>query len=160
MSRFLQLQKVKTDSLFTLLMPDNTLYPHTGAISVIDRGVDPVTGTIKIRLQFSNTDFELRAGMSCKVRVRNTDAGNQIIIPNKAIVEQMGEYFVFVKKDSADKTIATQRKVTPGQQIGANIIIKNGLVPGEQIIIDGVQKVRNGASINPGKPGGQQKSGH
>lgn len=145
------------DSLFTILLPDNTLYGQQGRIAVIDRGVNPQTGTINIRLQFPNTKSELRAGMSCKIRVHNQEATPQLVIPNKAIVEQMGEYFVYVKKDSANNTYATQRKVTTGQQFGSDIIVKSGLNAGEQIVVDGVQKMRNGVAINPGKAGSSQK---
>jgi membrane fusion protein (multidrug efflux system) len=147
----IQSTKKPVDSLFTILLPDNSLYPKQGVLSVIDRGVDPLTGTIKVRLVFPNANEELKAGMSCRVRVHNTDSSKQIIIPNKAVVEQMGEYFVYVKKDSANAAYAQQRKVTTGQVIGPNIIIKEGLNEGEQLIVDGVQKVRNGAPVNVGK---------
>jgi membrane fusion protein (multidrug efflux system) len=144
--------------LFTILMPDNTLYEEHGWLAVVDRGVDPLTGTVKLRLEFQNPKSTLRAGMSCKVRVRNQESVPQIIIPNKAIVEQMGEYFVYVKKDSANKSYAAQRKVVLGQQLDSNIIIKSGLDTTEQIVIEGVQKMRNGITINPGKAG--QNSTH
>lgn len=146
----LQSDKSKADSLFTILLPDNTLYPYGGHIAVIDRGVNPQTGTINIRLQFPNPKSELRAGMSCKIKVRNQENEPQLVVPNKAIVEQMGEYFVYVKKDSANGTYAVQRKVTTGQQFGSDIIIRSGLNAGEEIVVDGVQKMRNGAAINPG----------
>jgi membrane fusion protein (multidrug efflux system) len=88
------------DSLFTIMLPGDKLYPYTGKISVIDRAVDPQTGTIRIRLQFINPKHDLRAGMSCVLRVQNLDTAPQIVIPGKSIVEQMGEYFVFIAKDT------------------------------------------------------------
>jgi RND family efflux transporter MFP subunit len=168
--------KSPVDSLFTLLMPDNTLYSGLGRISVIDRAVDPQTGSIRIRLEFDNPEFLLRAGMSCVVRVHNQDVQPQLVVPNKAVVEQMGEYFVFVAKDSvikvsadslkknpkADasgrpKLFATQKKVQVGQTIGPNIIIKNGVSAGDKIITDGVQSLHDGVRIttaNKVGPGG------
>ena len=86
------------DSLFTILLPDNSLYPYTGKISVIDRAVDPQTGSIRVRLVFPNPKLTLKAGMSCVVREHNQETIPQMIIPGKAIVEQMGEYFVFVAR--------------------------------------------------------------
>jgi len=151
------------DSLFTVLMPDNTLYAGLGKISVIDRGVDPLTGTIKIRVVFPNKDGLLRAGMSCTMRVHNEDKQPQIVIPSKAIVEQMGEYFVYIAKDtvineSKDKkqdggakgpaVKAAQRKVMLGQTIGANVVVKSGLEEGDKVITDGVQKLHEGSLIN------------
>lgn len=143
-----------------------------GKISVIDRGVNPQTGTITVRLVFPNPQSELRAGMSCTVRVHNEDTAQQIIIPNRAIVEQMGEYFVYIAKDSVitDSTgkqkansqpqlVAIQKKVLVGQTIGDNIVIKGGINEGDEVIVDGVQKVHEGGPVttqnapaaNPGK---------
>ena len=86
------------DSLFTILMPDNSLYPEQGKISVIDRAVDPQTGTIRIRIVFPNPKYDLKAGMSCLLRVHNQDTEPQLVLPGKAVVEQMGEYFVYVAR--------------------------------------------------------------
>jgi len=153
------------DSLFTILMPDNTLYSAPGKISVIDRAVDPQTGSIRIRLVFPNPDNILRAGMSCIVRVHNQEATPQILIPNKAVVEQMGEYFVFVAKDTAYVTAADstakakqeaqskprlfafQKKVQTGETIGPNVIVKGGLAEGEKLVTDGVQSLHDGSLI-------------
>ena len=163
----LQLGKKPTDSLFTILLPNGSLYPYTGKISVIDRAVDPQTGTIRVRLIFANSPNYLRVGMSCIVRVHNQDASPQLVIPGKAVVEQMGEYFVFVAKDtvlaskidstqknSADTTTqagpklrAFQVKVQVGQTIGGNIIIKDGLKEGDKIIVDGIQSLHDGSPI-------------
>lgn len=150
-----------TDSLFTLQLPDNTMYPFTGKISVIDRAVDPQTGSITVRLVFPNPKFYLRPGMSCVVKVHNQDTKPQLVLPNKALIEQMGEFFVFVAKDTvvndtvpatgkiSDKKelLAVQKKVQTGQTIGPKVIIKNGLNPGERVIVDGVQSLHNGTVI-------------
>lgn len=127
------------DSLFTIIMPDRRLYPQTGKISVIDRAVDPQTGTIRIRLVFPNPQHDLRAGMSCVLRVHNLENGPRITIPGRAVVEQMGEYFVFVAKD----TIAVQVKVSEGQTIGSDVIITKGLMEGDRIVVDGVQALHD-----------------
>jgi membrane fusion protein (multidrug efflux system) len=88
------------DSLFTIVLPNHSTYSQLGKISVIDRAVDPQTGTIRVRLVFSNPKLDLRAGMSCVVRVHNLETTPQIVIPGRAIVEQMGEYFVYLAKDT------------------------------------------------------------
>ena len=99
------------DSLFTILLQNNTLFPYVGKISIIDRAVDPQTGTIRVRLIFPNPKDALKPGMSCVVRVHNEDRSPQIVIPNRAVVEQMGEYFVFVAKDTViNKGIAQAKK--------------------------------------------------
>ena len=148
------------DSLFTILMPDNTLYNYDGKISVIDRAVDPQTGSIRIRLIFPNPNHDLKAGMSCVLRVHNEDTAPQLVVPSRAVVEQMGEYFVYVardtiinnpkvKSDSANKPklVAVENKVQVGQTVGANTIIKSGIEAGDKIVVDGVQTLHDGAQI-------------
>lgn len=103
LSHYQDLQRNKQrqlDSLFTIQLPDNSVYPLTGNISVIDRAVDPQTGTIRVRLVFANPKQTLRAGMSCVARIHNQETAPQILIPGKAVVEQMGEYFVYLAKDT------------------------------------------------------------
>jgi len=148
----------KLDSLFTIVLPDHSVYSHLGKISVIDRAVDPQTGTVRVRLEFSNPKLDLRAGMSCVVRVHNLEQTPQVLIPSKAIVEQMGEYFVYLaKKDTALKAI--QVKVETGQTIGSNTLIKSGLKDGDKIVVDGVQALHDGSPITtanrqgPAQPG-------
>jgi membrane fusion protein (multidrug efflux system) len=160
---FEQLQNDKKhapDSLFTILLADNSLYPYTGKISVIDRAVDSQTGSIRIRLIFANPKNILRVGMSCVVRVHNQDTSPQLVLPSKAVVEQMGEYFVFVAKDSVIndpkshldtsnklKLLVVQKKVQVGQTVGPNVIIKSGIKAGDQIVVDGVQSLHDGSQI-------------
>lgn len=151
------------DSIFSLQLPDNSIYPIPGQISVIDRGVNPQTGTITLRLKFPNSGGTLRAGMSCNVRVRNTDTTAQLMIPGRAIVEQMGEYFVYVAKDTLmpfqDTTIkvthsalhSLQKKVMLGQTINDKVIVKSGLQAGDSIVVEGVQKIRDGSLIRTGE---------
>jgi RND family efflux transporter MFP subunit len=165
-------KKGAPDSLFTILMPDNTPYPYPGKISIIDRAVDPQTGAIRIRLEFPNPDYTLRVGMSCVVRVHNQEQTPQMVIPSKAVVEQMGEYFVFIKKDtlmpphaSSDQkkeedkkdgkqsekvltAVAIQKKVQLGMTIAPNVIVKSGIEEGDSVITDGVQNLHDGSRIN------------
>lgn len=119
LAHYQELQRNKqhhTDSLFTIQLPNHSIYPLTGDISVIDRAVDPQTGTIRVRLVFPNPRLDLRAGMSTVVRVHNLEATPQILIPGKAIVEQMGEYFVYLAKD----TLLHHTDSTAGGSKGGN----------------------------------------
>lgn len=147
------------DSLFTIIMPGKKLYPYSGKISVIDRAVDPQTGTIRIRLVFPNPRNDLRAGMSCVLRVHNLEPGPQITIPGKAVVEQMGEYFVFIARDSAAHLMAMQVKVEEGKTIGSNVIITKGLKEGDRIVVDGVQALHDGSAITTANKRGPAAAG-
>ncbi len=149
--RFTQLQQKgfnPKDSIFTIQLPDGSVYPYTGKIALLDRAVDAQTGTLKTRIEFPNSKKLLRVGMSCNLRVKNNGSGTQLLVPNKALVEQMGEYFVFVIGDSS-KVIQT--RVLTGNRINDKVIVKEGLKENDKIVIDGVQKLKDGIKVNVGK---------
>jgi membrane fusion protein (multidrug efflux system) len=147
--RFTNLMKnhKPADSTFTLRF-GNDVYPAPGKVALIDRAVDPQTGTIKTRLVFPNQDNLLRAGMSGKVRVLSNAGAKSIVIPYKAVTEQLGEFFVYVAGDSSK---VSQRRVVLGKPLGASIIVKEGLEEGEKIAVEGVQNLREGVVIKEGK---------
>jgi len=150
--RFTQLQsktsKTKNDSTFSLAF-GRQVYPYPGKISVIDRGVDPQTGSIKMRLTFPNPDHSLRSGMNGKLRVQASTAENALVIPYKAVTEQLGEFFVYIAGDSNK---VTQRRVHLGKQLKKDIVIQDGLKEGETIVVEGVQNLREGSLINIAQP--------
>jgi RND family efflux transporter MFP subunit len=138
------------DSIFTAVLPDGSVYPHPGQVYLIDRSVDPTTGTIKVRITFSNPQNELKAGLTTNIRVKHDAGDSSILIPFKSATEQLGEYYVFV----ADSGHAYQRKVALGTRIGGMIVVRSGLKPGEKIVTDGVQKLRDSSAIQVGPPKG------
>jgi len=105
--------------------------------------VNPQTGTIIVRLIFPNNKGLLKAGMTGTIRVLN-NAKNAVLIPYKAVTEQLGEFFVYVVNDSNK---VSQRKIALGQQIGTNVIVKDSLQAGEKIVVQGVQNLREGSKI-------------
>ena len=152
---FIALKKTegsKADSTFRIILPDNSEYASSGQLSVIDRAVDPQTGTIKIRLVFPNHEKSLRTGMNCKVKVLSGNSGTQTVIPYKAVIEQMGEYFVY----AIDSMKVKQIKIEPGSNLGEYIVVKKGLNPGDKIVLDGLQKVHNGSMVQIGGPSAKQ----
>ncbi len=151
LGRFLALEKnkpAKNDSTFRIVLPDNSLYPNDGKIEAIDRAIDPQTGTIKVRLVYPNLSGNLRAGMSCIVKVLNNVSGNRMVIPYKSVQEQMSEYYVYV----IDNQKVHQTKVDLGQVVGANVVVNNGLKDGQQIVVDGIQNLREGTPVQTGNP--------
>lgn len=144
--RFVQMDqdgKKAADSTFTIAFGDD-VYPYPGKISLIDRAVDPQTGTIKVRLIFPNDKAMLKPGMNTTVRVKNNASEHSTVIPYKAVTEQLGEFFVYVVTDSSK---VTQQKVVLGKQIGGNIIVKQGLKNGQKIAVEGVQNLHEGSMI-------------
>jgi membrane fusion protein (multidrug efflux system) len=155
--RFTQLQQQKGnayDSTFRLVF-GNDVYPEPGHIYLIDRAVDPQTGTIKTRLLFPNRMGMLKAGMNATVRVSTGAQMRSIVIPSKAVTEQLGEFFTYVVGDSSK---VTQRRVDLGQQIGDKVIIRNGLQTGETIVVEGTQNLRQGSVITTKAPAPAPKS--
>ncbi|QKJ30895.1 efflux RND transporter periplasmic adaptor subunit [Mucilaginibacter mali] len=160
-ARFYDLQKHPTDSTFRLKLSNDSLYNKSGRILAIDRGVNNQTGTIKVRVQFDNPNDVLRDGMSAQLKVLNNKSGNRIIIPFKAVTEQMGEFFVFVTKDTTMKakpdttkmerdTIALQKKVKIGPRLNDNVVIMSGIKQGDKVITEGFQRLRDSGKVTLG----------
>lgn len=134
----------KPDSLFTIKFSDGSDYPFPGEFITIDRAVGRQSGTINLRVKFPNPDNELIAGMTVKLQVLNDDIGPQLAIPYKAVVEQMGEYFVFVVQEGNK---VHQQKILLGTQLGDEIVVREGISEGVEIVVSGVQKLKEGAEI-------------
>ncbi|HTQ28706.1 MAG TPA: efflux RND transporter periplasmic adaptor subunit [Puia sp.] len=145
---YLQNNSVQRDSIFTLALPDGSIYTQPGQLYLLDRTVDPQTGTIKARLVFSNAKNMLKPGITANIRVKNNSGSNSLLVPYKAVVEQLGEYFVFVVNN--DK--ALQRKVLLGNRINDKIIVRSGLNAGDIVVTEGVQKLRDSTAVQVGKP--------
>jgi RND family efflux transporter MFP subunit len=165
-NRFYSLQKASSDTTFKLQLPDGTTYNKTGKVLAIDRGVSSGTGSIKVRIQFPNEDNALKDGMSCVLQVLNGQSGNRVQIPNKAVTEQMGEFFVFVTRDTTVKdtagdktikdrrdTIAKQVKVKLGPRVNTDIVVMDGIKAGDKVVTDGFQRLRDGGRITLGGSG-------
>lgn len=150
--RFSQLSQKKdtgaNDSTFRLAF-GGQVYPASGKISIIDRAVDSQTGTIRMRLTFPNADHTLRPGMSGTLQVLSASDQKTIVIPHKAVAEQLGEFFVYVTQGD---TAVTQRKIQVGKQLGKGIIVKDGLKEGDTIVTEGIQNLREGSAITIAKP--------
>lgn len=150
--RFVQLQKSTSavkDSLFSIEMPDKSIYKRRGRIVAIDRAVDPTTGTIKVRISYPNEGGTLVSGMNVNLLALNKETGNQIVIPYKAVTEQLGEFNVITVGDSSK---AVPKVIKVGRQVDQNIVVKSGLKVGEVIVVDGVQNVRPGAIVKAVSP--------
>jgi membrane fusion protein (multidrug efflux system) len=131
-------------------LPDQSLYPQVGRILFIDRAVDPQTGAIDIRLTFPNPQYRLRPGMSTVVRVHNQDPKPQMVVPSRAVVEQMGEYFLFIAKDTIWKSPNAGSAGGGGASGGGDSSAKKGQDTVETPKLRAFQKkVQLGQTIGP-----------
>jgi membrane fusion protein, multidrug efflux system len=130
----------------TLILTDGSVHPAKGRFVFIDRAVDAKTGTLRVRAEFANAEKLLRPGMFGRIKVDLGVRPDSILVPERAVVELQGKNFVWVI--SPDNK-ATQRAVKVGETIGENVMIAEGLKSGERIVVEGLQKVREGAPVKP-----------
>jgi RND family efflux transporter MFP subunit len=136
------------DSTFTAVMPDGSIYPYPGQLYLLDRSIDPTTGTLKARITFPNPRNELKAGLTTNIRVKHASGDSTLLIPYKSVVESLGEFFVFVVQDS----VALQKKVSLGTRIGPDIVVRGGLTEGQRVVTEGVQKLRDSSVVRLAPP--------
>ena len=137
---------------FQLVLSDNSVYEHEGHFSVVDRTVDPKTGTILVRATFPNDAGRLRPGQFARVRAAAEERVDAILVPQVAVQElQSAKYVLVVGSDNK----VSQRTVKVGDRSEDNYVVLEGLQAGEQVVIEGIQKVRPGMVVTPsGKAGG------
>jgi len=136
---------------FELLLSDNTVYEQRGRLSVLDRTVDPKTGTIKVRASFPNASNRLRPGQFARLRVAAEERPDAILVPQVAVQElQSAKYVMVVGSDNK----VSQRTIKVSDRYENSYIVVEGLNAGERVVTEGVQKVRPGMVVNPtGKAG-------
>ncbi|HEY3595577.1 MAG TPA: efflux RND transporter periplasmic adaptor subunit [Polyangiaceae bacterium] len=129
-----------------LFLADGSRYPHPGTLSFLDRQVDPSTGTFTVLATFPNPEGLLRPGQYARVRdVREVEKG-VISIPQRAVTEFQGTQQVVVV-GADDK--AEVRPVGMGERVANRWIVQTGLKAGERVVVEGLQKVKNGIVVAP-----------
>jgi len=129
-----------------LVLADGTVFPETGRVTVVGRGVDPTTGTLPIQAEFPNPGGVLRPGQFARIRVPLRIERSAVVVPQRAIQELQGTYSVAVV--NPDSTIEI-RPVKVTHRVGNEWVVGSGLTPGERIVVEGLQKVRQGAKVAP-----------
>jgi RND family efflux transporter MFP subunit len=129
-----------------LLLSDGSVYPAKGWLVLADRQVDVKTGTIRVAGAFDNPDGFLRPGQFGRVRVVTGIQKGALLVPQRAVVETQGSYSVVVVGADSKASI---RPVKAGERVGQMWIINEGVKPGEQVIVEGIQKAREGTPVQP-----------
>jgi len=134
-----------------LTLADGSRYPHTGKINTIERAVDPTTGTLGIELAFANPEQLLRPGQYGRVRILLDTKRGALLIPQRAVQELQNLYSVAVVDGSGKVAF---RNVKVGQRVGPLWVIEDGLKVGEQIVVEGLQRIQDGmtVSVKPAPP--------
>lgn len=131
----------------SLVLADNTVYAQQGKIDMVDGQFDKSTGSISLRATFQNAKGLLRSGNTGKIRLGlvHEDA---LVIPQSATVEMQDKIFVFAMADS--NKVKKMPIVISGKS-GSNYLVKEGLKAGDQIVLSGLDRLKEGEVINPDK---------
>ncbi|HTM16694.1 MAG TPA: efflux RND transporter periplasmic adaptor subunit [Terracidiphilus sp.] len=136
----------KSDLPLTLTLADGTPYPHKGRIAFVDRQMNQQTGAIRIAASFPNPGNLLRPGQFGRVAAATEIRHSALLVPQAAVQELQGLEQIYVA--SPDNHVHVVN-VKLGPQSGGDWIIESGLKPGDRVITDNVQKLRDGAPISP-----------
>jgi membrane fusion protein, multidrug efflux system len=125
-------------------LPNGTIYPHAGVSDFLDVQVDPTTDTVTVRATVPNPEHVLIPGGVVGVTVERGAPKSALTIPQAAVLlDQAGRYVLVVGSDKK----AEQRRITAGAEQGRDIVVSDGLKEGEQVIVEGIQKVRAGQVV-------------
>jgi len=151
---------VKMDRIeVRLRLPDGSLYEHVGRVDFIDNVVDRRTGTVVLRARFDNPQKLLVPGLYVSTMLGREETTDKLIIPQSSVQEdQSGMFVMVVARDSKVEL----RRIQTGQAYAGELVVNSGLEPGEQVIVEGIQKVRPGMVVDAKfapRPSMQQDSG-
>ena len=141
-----QADKDDREPTLELILIDGSVYPHKGRPDFVDREVDTTTGAMLVQASFDNPEKLLRPGQFVRVRAQARVIENGILIPQRSVMELQGLYNVYVV--NADNT-AEIREITVGPKVGSDWLITEGLKPGERVVYEGLQKVKDGVEVKP-----------
>lgn len=129
-----------------LILSNGNTYAQKGTIIFADRQVDPATGTIRIVGAFPNPGNILRPGQFGRVRAVTSVRKGALLVPQRAVMELQGNYQVAIVGQDNKVSI---RKVKVADRVGTMWLIESGLSPSDRVITEGIQKVGDGATVNP-----------
>jgi membrane fusion protein, multidrug efflux system len=127
-----------------LILTDGSIWPHKGKFSVVGRQIDQRTGTVIVETLFPNPGNILRPGQFARVRVVTRTQKGALLVPQRAVAELQGSYQVAVVGSNNKAEI---RPVKVGERVGPMWLIEKGLNPGDHVVVEGIQKVRQGMPV-------------
>lgn len=137
--------KVKAKEI-QMVLADETVYPYLGVISFAQRQIDPATGTLQFEASFPNPKRILRPGQFAKIRIVIDERKDATVVPSRSIFEIQGQKSVYIV-DENKKVV--MRVVTTGPEYNNYIVIESGVNPGENVIYEGLLKVRPDMVVSP-----------
>jgi len=129
-----------------LILSDGSVHPYPGKVILVDRAVDPTTGTLRVDLAFPNPKRNLRPGLYGRVHAETEIVKGALLVPQRAVQELQGTYTVVV---IGEGNKSETRKVKPGPKAGSLWIMQEGLKPGDKVVVEGFQRLRDGMVVVP-----------
>jgi len=136
-----------------LIMADGQTFAHPGAIDFVDRSADPQTGTVGLRARFANPQALLRPGQFARVRFLLDRRPNAVLVPKEAVTQTLTSKSVLIVDERNKVSVRT---IATDGEYGENYIAGSGLRGGERIVVEGMQKVRPGSTVQPVSGGGKR----
>jgi len=127
-----------------LMLADGTVYPHLGRVNVVDRAVDPTTGTLGVQLLYPNPDLLLRPGQYGRARLLLDNKPGALLVQQRAVIELQNLYSVAVVDGSGKVAF---RNVKVGPRVESLWIIEEGLRAGERVVVEGLQRIQDGMMV-------------
>ena len=137
-------QKEKTP--IQLILADGSVHPHEGRLDAVERNIDTTTGTIALQIKFPNPERLVRPGQFGRVRFVIDQKKNALLVPQRAVQELQNLYSLAVVGPD-NKVSFRNAKVGPRED--SLWVIEEGLKPGERVIVEGLQRVREGLVVAP-----------
>jgi membrane fusion protein, multidrug efflux system len=127
-----------------LTLSDGTVYPHVGKVNVVDRAVDPATGTLGIQLVFPNPELLLRPGQYGRARVLLDNKPGALLVQQRAVQELQNLYSVAVV-DGGGKVAFKNVKVGP--RVDSLWVIEEGITASDKVVVEGLQRIQEGMTV-------------
>ncbi len=133
------------DFTLRLQLSNQEIYEHDGVVDFVDNRVDPLTGTINVRVVFPNPDELLLPGQYVTVLGESTKGVMMVLVPQSAVSQdQLGRFVLVVNEEN----MVEQRRVELGEKQGVDWAVQSGLESGARVIVEGLQKVRPGMVVD------------
>jgi membrane fusion protein (multidrug efflux system) len=129
----------------TLELADGSTFPFTGKVNFASPSLDPETGALMVRAEFRNPQGTILPGQFVRAKVTGAMRPDAIFVPQQSVFQGKNGMYVFVI--NKDNTVSS-RLVIPGEWVGNNWVIKQGLNKGDVVVVEGVNKVQDGTSVH------------
>ena len=139
-------RRAEAQAPLQMTLADGSVHPYPGHIQNTVNQVDQKTGTLELQATFPNPKHNLLPGQFGRVRLRTQERHGALLVPQRAVLETQGLQSIFVV-GPGNKVLA--RSIVPGERVGEQWIVEQGLQPGDRVIVEGTMKVRPGLTVNP-----------